>query len=110
MESRLEVGCQHIGPGCDRKGSQQTIGMLAGVVYQHINTLVVGQNLSDRLLPRCRLSDIELESPAATREFRHQFVSVLASSVNPQPNEIVWRFVQEGARNGLAQTAVGARD
>src|SRR5947209_17163882 len=82
--------------------------MRPGVVHQHIEAPVCRENGRERFFPITLLRDVQLDTSAPFRKLRLQFIGFATLPMNPQPNKILWRFVEKGSGDGAAQTAIGS--
>src|ERR1051326_2021700 len=84
--------------------------MFAGVVDQHVEAVVFGDDSLHRFFPGGRLGHIQIDAPATARRFLSQLIRLIAPRVDPEPDEILRRLSEKGSSDGRAQTSIGAGD
>ena len=84
--------------------------MAAGIVDEHVNAIVAGENLLQRLLPGFGRRDVQCDARTLFGVFLRQLVGVFAPGMDSEPDEVGRRLLEKGAGDGLAQTAIGAGD
>ncbi len=83
---------------------------MAGIVDQHIQPLVAGENFRHGRLPGVRAGDVQGYGAAAIRVLAGQFAGLIKARMDAEPDLIIRGFLEERLRNGLAQAAIGAGD
>ena len=96
--------------GFRRHGRQQRILVAAGIVDEHVNAAVAGENFLQRLLPGFRRRNVQYEARTSSGIFLRQLVGVFAPGMDSEKNEIGGRLLEKGAGDGLSQPAIGTGD
>ena len=110
MEDAIQVCGHDLLPGAKRHGPKQHVFVAAGVIDQHIDAAVLGEDFRNRPLPTLGAGHVQCEATAAVGICFDERVGVVTPSPDRQPDAVGRRLLQECLGDSVAQAAIGSGD